>query len=872
MVDRLPAIDTAKPAGQQLPVPVRAEIVELLENNVSAAMVGLGNVDNTRDADKPVSGPQADALALKQDLDEKGQPGGYAPLDDNGQVPRQFLGNATATIDFGYCQSELAIGTYPGFETETKIREVLAGIKASGAKRVRAAGWWSAIEPVDEGGYVFTGLDQFLELSAEYGLTPLLVITSDPLLTGARTVADYGQLCGAIAAHCGSGGTNLLHHYEIWNEPNHRGFAFPFNVGSEFGPATYVELLTAASDAIRAADDDAFIISAGLMATADFPPDDIAPSTYLQGIYDNLPPGQTLADLVDAIGLHYYSHSADFSTWQEPSTSQTYYVETLAVRDVMVAEGDADLDVWITEIGFPRTGAVADPNVRAEWLIEQIELLVDLPWVKTWFVYQYKDTDVSTTFGSVDFALVEQNPTHDVVANINAVSPMVPKNSITGDDVVDDSIPGSKLEVSGDGGPTKVLGYAADGSLSAVVPPGGEDPRLGMASGLIGDGRGANTPYVLNTGIVSRDIDIVYRDKVTGERIWMVPEVLDMENPDLGIFTITPNVIWAADRIRWWARGWLGGDVINPTAGTVTEGAKTASTINVTATGFTDDIAVTQYRFWLNGVLVAQQASPNFQYINLDGSTDYTCGITALDAAGNESTLATKVIRTAQPASVQWLASGTAQRSTTVGAQLNFPITVPHGPNKRMLMVIGVSNNADAWGGAGTIDTKTLIDSIEGSMTYLGDAGLGNAAGQETGSLLFFQDDNPTVGDHNLLSNIDDAVVDHILMGQAFVYSGVGSLGGFVQYQPYGNGNLAIPVPGLVANDLAFAAGLSSTAQFAGWNQTIAAGGAFGSNVSGGGDFITAGHGAGAGTVNFTTTGPGNLRCGGGVRLIRKGP
>ena len=49
--------------------------------------VGLGNVDNTSDANKPVSGPQQAALNLKEDKANKGAANGYASLDASTKVP-----------------------------------------------------------------------------------------------------------------------------------------------------------------------------------------------------------------------------------------------------------------------------------------------------------------------------------------------------------------------------------------------------------------------------------------------------------------------------------------------------------------------------------------------------------------------------------------------------------------------------------------------------------------------------------------------------------------------------------------------------------------------------------------------------------------
>ncbi len=58
--------------------------------------VGLGNVDNTTDADKPVSTAAQTALNAKQDTSAKAQANGYASLDNVSLVPRAQLGTGTA--------------------------------------------------------------------------------------------------------------------------------------------------------------------------------------------------------------------------------------------------------------------------------------------------------------------------------------------------------------------------------------------------------------------------------------------------------------------------------------------------------------------------------------------------------------------------------------------------------------------------------------------------------------------------------------------------------------------------------------------------------------------------------------------------------
>jgi hypothetical protein len=67
------------------------------------ADVGLGSVDNTADASKPVSTAQQTALNLKQDTSAKGAASGYASLDSGIKVPIAQLptGSSSSTVAIG---------------------------------------------------------------------------------------------------------------------------------------------------------------------------------------------------------------------------------------------------------------------------------------------------------------------------------------------------------------------------------------------------------------------------------------------------------------------------------------------------------------------------------------------------------------------------------------------------------------------------------------------------------------------------------------------------------------------------------------------------------------------------------------------------
>lgn len=64
---------------------------------ITASDVGLGNVNNTSDANKPISTATQTALNLKEDKANKGQPNGYASLDNTGVIPVSQLPNQSGS-------------------------------------------------------------------------------------------------------------------------------------------------------------------------------------------------------------------------------------------------------------------------------------------------------------------------------------------------------------------------------------------------------------------------------------------------------------------------------------------------------------------------------------------------------------------------------------------------------------------------------------------------------------------------------------------------------------------------------------------------------------------------------------------------------
>jgi hypothetical protein len=128
--------------------------------------------------------------------------------------------------------------------------------------------------------------------------------------------------------------------YEIWNEPN-----LDYEWGyREPDPAGYVELLKAAYQAVKEVDPDAMVVSGGLATTGDGSDTAVGDLAYLQGMYDAGARGA-----FDALGSHPYAFG------HEPDYQDAWGLSLARVvqqRDVMLANGDAETPVWITEAGW----------------------------------------------------------------------------------------------------------------------------------------------------------------------------------------------------------------------------------------------------------------------------------------------------------------------------------------------------------------------------------------------------------------------------------------------------------------------------------------------------------------------------------------
>ena len=218
---------------------------------------------------------------------------------------------------------------------------------------------WSAISG-SRGGYDWFRTDWIVKLAAERKLKLLVRLDKAPFWalseagdagkysdTPPRDPALMGEFCGALAGRY----AGRIAAYEVWNEPN---------LAREWGgrppnPAEYVALLKACYTAIKAADPRAIVVSAGLAPT-------ITDDTSVA-----MPDDQFFHGLYAAGGAAYFDmlgvHAPGYGNPPERSPDDTQadafwqnrvwcfrHVED--IRALMVAAGDGDKQIAVTEMGW----------------------------------------------------------------------------------------------------------------------------------------------------------------------------------------------------------------------------------------------------------------------------------------------------------------------------------------------------------------------------------------------------------------------------------------------------------------------------------------------------------------------------------------
>lgn len=321
-------------------------------------------------------------------------PGIAAPATPEPQPPTTPMGDA----GFDYGVQVFAIGQ--------DANTLAAQVSQLGVSWVKVEVNWKDLEPA-QGAINFDLLDPVVAALEANDLQILFTVSSAPAWARSSVDEDgppdnfdtFGTFVGALAQRY----AGRVAAYEIWNEPNLRrewnSNIYPIRADH------YVNLLSKAYAAIKSADADAKVISAGLAPTGfNDGVNAINDRVFLQDMYSN-----KVFDFSDAVGAHP-------GGWANPPQSTCctaaegvlthfndrsfYFLDTLNdYRQIMLRNSAGNTPIWVTKFGWGTsadTDAPGQANVFLTYtsLTEQatfdasaFEVAADLGFVGPMFLY-----------------------------------------------------------------------------------------------------------------------------------------------------------------------------------------------------------------------------------------------------------------------------------------------------------------------------------------------------------------------------------------------------------------------------------------------------------------------------------------------------
>ncbi len=254
---------------------------------------------------------------------------------------------------------------------EWKIQRSLQMVREMGARWIVEFFPWAYYHAAG-GGFAWEHPDmvirharaQGLTVIARLGLTPEWARPANTPLTylDADAYDDFATYAAAFAARYAGDVAYLI----IGNEPN---------LSYEWGyrqtvPADYVELLRVVYPAVKAANPQMGVLAGALAPTLEPPgsPWGMNDLLYLQAMYQ-----AGAADYFDGLAVHVYGLTQP--PLAEPGPDQLNFRRVELMRQVMLAYGDGETPIFITETGWnddPRWVMAVRPSQRITYTLEAL--------------------------------------------------------------------------------------------------------------------------------------------------------------------------------------------------------------------------------------------------------------------------------------------------------------------------------------------------------------------------------------------------------------------------------------------------------------------------------------------------------------------
>jgi hypothetical protein len=164
---------------------------------------------------------------------------------------------------------------------------------------------------------------------------------------------------------------------EIWNEPNDNAYFRSNDV-----VADYAAIVKASYAPIKAAAPDVPVI-AGVVANSD--------RDFLERLY-----AAGIAGHYDGLSIHPYNEWRDpDDAWQPQYKAYSFLSGVKWVRDLMVAHGDSDKGLWLTEFGFSTCGTgdkvCVTPEQQAQYTKDSFKIAAGWSYVRAAMVYNLRN-------------------------------------------------------------------------------------------------------------------------------------------------------------------------------------------------------------------------------------------------------------------------------------------------------------------------------------------------------------------------------------------------------------------------------------------------------------------------------------------------
>lgn len=264
---------------------------------------------------------------------------------------------------------------------EDQVVKAVGLMKQLGVTTVRLLIPWAAIQRTPDS-YDWTMVDKTVNVVVAQQMSILATLNSppgwavvpgQPAITGRpASPAAFGSFAGRVAEHF----HGKVSAYEIWNEPNGAAFFAPAP-----DPAGYTELLKAAYPSIKAADPSAVVVAAGLGSVVDYSTLTMDPVNFVSSMY-----ASGAKDFFDALAFHPYQYTMKFSETVHPDAPIN---QLSGMRQLMLANGDAQKKIWATEYGEP--SSELGEAAQAEFLDDMLGKWRNLPYAGPVYVYTMRD-------------------------------------------------------------------------------------------------------------------------------------------------------------------------------------------------------------------------------------------------------------------------------------------------------------------------------------------------------------------------------------------------------------------------------------------------------------------------------------------------